>query len=394
MPAARAYARNMKLLKWVFALINTPLSFFAVIYFYQVTGSYFVTGNLVVLGALTHAIMEVPTGIVSDKFLGRKGSYIAGSVCLSLTFAFYVLGSINYLFLIPARIFFGTGKAFNSGNTTSLLYDTLRDGGREKDYHKIFSKHQVRQYFYRSFSLFVAGILAKYFGVIMVVYYCLAQRLITVFLGCFLKEPRIHKEHKKSYDLNTWQHLKAACREFRKNRHLFLMGLTRVFRSGFIFGLDRFNGPFYKQFLAFDVFGALLGVSLFINAYVAKYSELITKKIGYLKTFLYAEYFTVPLQVIAYLFPGIHSPFLLETSSQTMPISRITESTILHKHFTNAQRATMESLIEIVRTIFLALFTALLGYLADVWTLSYALLFGASCRVFIVPLLHYTFKDE
>ncbi len=394
MPAARAYARNMKLLKWLFALINTPLSFFAVIYFYQVTGSYFITGNLIVLGALSHAVMEVPTGIISDKFLGRKGSFIAGAVCLSLTFAFYILGSINYLFLIPARIFFGMGKAFNSGNTTSLLYDTLRDGGREKDYHKVFSKHQVRQYFYRSFSLFVAGVLAKYFGVIVVVYYCLVQRLITVFLGMFLKEPRSHREHTKSYNLNTLQHLKAACREFRNNRHLFFMGLTRVFKNGFMFGLDRFNGPFYKQFLPFDVFGALLGVSLFVHAYIAKYSERITRKIGYLKTFLYIEYFTVPLQIIAYLFPGIHSPFLLETSSQTIPISRITESAILHRNFTNEQRATMESLIEIVRTVFLALFTALLGYLADAWTLSYALLFGASCRILVVPLLYCAFRDE
>ncbi len=263
----------------------------------------------------------------------------------------------------------------------------------KKEYHAFLGKHHSYKYYYWSFSLFVAGFLAHYLGIIWVVYYCILQRIINTILGFFIREPISHKETIDN-SVPSKKHLKKAVLGFIKNKELGLLAITSILRNGFIFGVERFSSNFYKLFLPYNWIGILTGISLFIHSFVARFSERITRKFGAKNTFLFVEYFSIPIQMIAYYFPGLYSVFAIETSMQTIPLMMISEEAIFHKHFTNEQRATMESLIAICSTIFLSIFMILLGYLADIWSLSYAMLFGVGCRLILIPLIKYTFSKS
>lgn len=69
------------------------------------------------------AILEVPTGVVADKY-GRKTSVILGLLCSSLGFAVYVIKPHLGFFLLGEFII-ALGFALISGADEALLYDTL-----------------------------------------------------------------------------------------------------------------------------------------------------------------------------------------------------------------------------------------------------------------------------
>lgn len=386
--------KNLNLLKWVFALKNTPLYFFIIIYLYDVTGSYLISGNLILLTIITQNIMEIPMGVLSDKYLGRRGTYISESIAFMISLVFLILGSVNYLYLIPARFFQGIGRALNSGNKNAFLYDSLKDLKKEKEYHKYISEYNMYRYLYWSVSLLVSGFLAQKFGIISIIYLCMVQRVGCLILGYLLSEPKSHKVDRDKIKSKKSSHTRDSFKLIFKNKKLFLISLIHVFRSSFFGAADKFITSFYKLFLSFNVLGIIASASLFLHAYISKYSNKIIEKFGELKTLKIIELFVIPIQVIAYSIPTIISPFLIELSMQAHPVSENTENSLLHKEFTDEHRATLESIVAIFSTFFIAIFTSLIGLAADIYSLRTALLITVICRLTLVPILFYASRNK
>lgn len=83
-------------------------------------------------------LLEIPSGYFSDRF-GRKNSIIFGWSFVSLGFIGYSLAGGFWGFLF-AELVLGLGCSFISGTDSALLYDTLLELGREKEYKRIEGK--------------------------------------------------------------------------------------------------------------------------------------------------------------------------------------------------------------------------------------------------------------
>jgi MFS family permease len=78
---------------------------------------------------------EVPTGAVADRF-GRRVSLVLGSMMIAI--AFFVFGiADNYVIILISWTAWGFGQTFQSGADTAILYDSLKQIGREDDFQKI-----------------------------------------------------------------------------------------------------------------------------------------------------------------------------------------------------------------------------------------------------------------
>ncbi|MHA1541068.1 MAG: MFS transporter [Alphaproteobacteria bacterium] len=385
--------RNLKVLSWIIALQNSPLAFFETIFFMMVTDSYLITMNLFLVIKLTLAISEVPTGIISDRFLGRKWTYLAGSFSLIISFIFYVLGWYNYQFLFIGAVFQSIGTAFNSGNTTALLHDNLKKIGEDKNYSKYLGAFGSVKFIYLGISLIVSGLLAHYFHILYVIYFIGLQRFITFSVGFFLKDITTYHKEKISFS-GAIAHLIKAIKLFRTNKRLRLLAMISVLERGFIGSPRRLSRVFFKMFLPFSMFGLFMAGNLFIQSFASHFAHSIIKKFGYLKTFLKCDFFSIPLQAVGYIFPSILSPFLIQLGDDTTPIRGVAKSSLLHKEFTDKQRATMESLISIFGSLSYALFGILLGWIADAFSLRFALLFAVGCRLLLFPLFFKIFKYD
>jgi MFS family permease len=80
-------------------------------------------------------LAEVPTGTVADRF-GRKVSLMLASGVLALSVFVYGVAT-SYLTILVSNLAWGLAFAFRSGADTALLYDSLREAGREDEFQGI-----------------------------------------------------------------------------------------------------------------------------------------------------------------------------------------------------------------------------------------------------------------
>ena len=385
------YNRNMKVLPFVFGLLTTPFYFFSTIYLYYVSNSFVVVAAVFSLGELTKAILEVPTGVISDKYLGRKGTQIAADLFQALGMFVQVLALYDWRLLFLGEFFIGIALSLYSGNTSSLLHDTLSSVGKEEDYHKEYGRMHHYRYMYWSFALLTAGMLAYYFGVVSVVYYCIAQRLIGICFSLFLKEPNFYNKKSSKSIKMAWLHILSSAKKTIKTPKLRTLVTLSVLRQSFA-SIDQLGATFYKSVMSFYSIAFLLSGSLFLCVFTSKYSEKIAKKFGFLRTFVGVRLIAVPLQMLGFAFPSFLSPILIELGASLNPIETSAQSALLHKQFTNKQRATMESVVELFGSIGYSISIVLMGFIAEVWSLSGALLLGTSLKFLVIPLCFKLFK--
>ena len=78
---------------------------------------------------------EVPTGAVADRF-GRKVSLMLASAILSVSMFVYGIAT-EYVVVLISNLTWGLAFTFRSGADTALLYDSLKQVGREADFQKL-----------------------------------------------------------------------------------------------------------------------------------------------------------------------------------------------------------------------------------------------------------------
>nr|WP_262495122.1 MFS transporter [Labilibacter marinus] len=98
-------------------------------------------------------IFEIPSGYVADV-LGRRKTLIIGSILGTLGFLVYATTSGFYWFLI-AEVILGIGQSFVSGADSAIMYDSLKQAGREKEY----VKYEGRNFTVGNYSEALAGII-------------------------------------------------------------------------------------------------------------------------------------------------------------------------------------------------------------------------------------------
>ncbi|MDE3096130.1 MAG: MFS transporter [Chloroflexota bacterium] len=80
-------------------------------------------------------LAEVPTGAVADRF-GRKTSLMLASTLFAV--AVFVFGiAQNYLVILVSYTAWGLAQTFQSGADAAILYDSLKQIGREDDFQRI-----------------------------------------------------------------------------------------------------------------------------------------------------------------------------------------------------------------------------------------------------------------
>lgn len=109
---------------------------------------------------ITIVVMEIPSGWLSDIFR-RKDSALFGSFFLVLgTFWLYIADSAFDATL--SQILFAIGVSFHSGTLNAILYDSLLENGREKEYHKREGFRTSLNFYAMAGSALVAGFIYEW----------------------------------------------------------------------------------------------------------------------------------------------------------------------------------------------------------------------------------------
>lgn len=203
---------------------------------------------LEVLGTTMLVIMQLPTGALAD-LIGRKNTMILGwfiSAIGNIGFGLSQSFSPLVLFYVLANL----GVAFVSGADVALLYDTLKEIGREEEFQKITSKKGL----FFQISITLATLLGGYF-------YNINPSLpyigysIALFGGIavafFLTEPDIDSE---KFTLKSYSYkIKDGFKEIFKTNYLKYLSLFYILVGGITWSAQYFFNQVFATDIGFTV---------------------------------------------------------------------------------------------------------------------------------------------
>lgn len=374
-------ARNIRLLSWL--NFCTDFVFFApvaILYFAHVTGSYALGMSIFSLAYVSSAIFEVPTGIVSD-LVGRKKTAILGAASSVLCVALYAIGG-SYWWLAAGALLQGLSRAFYSGNNDALLHDTLRETGKENEYHTYLGKTSSMFQVALAIAAVTGGFMAAR-SYSLVMWASVIPQIGALVLATQLVEPSINSRS----NTNIFAHIREALGEFKKNYRLRLLTLASSMR----FGLGE-SGYFLRSAFISTLWPLwAIGVASALSNLGAAWSyfyggKLIDrfKPLGVLNLEIISNRI---VNLTALLFPTIVSPILMNSTSLFFGAGSVAMNSLLQKEFTQAQRATMSSLNAFVGGIVFGIASIILGALADRFDARTALI--VTNVVLLIPLFFY-----
>jgi MFS family permease len=381
--------KNITLLKWYnFFYDFRPYEAIAVLYFAQVTGSFALGLAIFSIASIAAMLFEVPTGVLSDR-VGRRKTVILGSLASVFALGFYALGG-SFGMLAIGAIFNGLTRAFLSGNNDALLYDTLKQEGKTdlfaEKLGKVSSMFEV--------GLGISALLAAGLALISlqaVVIASVFPQVICALIALKFIEPKVHTE---KIEENVFAHLKEALQAFKTNLKLRKLSLAYVLD----YALEEAYFQFKPAFIATLWPTWALGISRAIDNLLGflgyHYAGKIVQRFGALKT-LFTQYIIGRIILfVAAGFPTIASPLLQNSNAFFFGVGATANGDLLHKEFTDKQRATMGSLNSLAGSLTFAVTMFGIGLIADQVGPAKTILLLAVLSVSVIVIYGNLFKKH
>lgn len=261
--------KNVRLYYW-YSIFNEPLFWAPILVMSmmklgQMTLSEIFFMEAVVL--LIYIILDMPSGVLADIF-GRKRLVVIGRT-LVVVDMFLFASMQNPQDVWIANIVWAVGASLQSGADTSLLYDSLKEVGRESEFKKVYGKSLGTRFLAGAFGCLVTGVLAEY-SLRLPLYLSVAVLTIPLVLSAFFMEPSIKSEEKEPLSLQKlWQDLKVS---IRKKEVLWILAFSSL--AAFVLKAEFFTyNPYFELVnLPVEWYGvafALLNVSAWLASHYA-----------------------------------------------------------------------------------------------------------------------------
>ncbi len=324
--------------------------------------------------SVTIALLEIPSGYVADV-LGRKNSMVIGTF-------FGLLGIIVYAFsfgfwgFLPAALCLGIGQSFVSGSDTALMYDSLLELKREKEFIKLEGRTISMGNFAEAVAFIIGGFLAE-ITLRTPFYYQIAIAAAGFITALSLTEPKVHRL--ADGKTKPWKNIKNIIRfSLHENKTLRYFILYSAIIGCTTLTMAWFVQPYYKllniKVVYFGIIGAILNLAVAIPSY---YAHVIEQKVK-TKTLLIA--FLILLMscsVFISLYISLWSLFILLLFYVVRGVATPVLRDYMNRHIPSEMRATVMSIRSFIIRLLFAITSPILGYVADIYSLEQALLLSA-----------------
>lgn len=321
--------------------------------------------------ALALTILEIPSGYFADIY-GRKTAITLGSFIQVIGILIFVLATTFGGFLL-GELIIGIGGSLVSGAGEALLYDSLIELKREKEYKKITGN----LFFYGRMAALISSAIGALLATVFLrlpFYATLLPYTLWMLINFTLHEP---KSHKKPFE--KWAHFIRILKESFHNQKLKYFILYAAIPPAF-FLMSFFLYQRYMEFIDLPLFYfgfVVAGMNIF-SGLCSKYAE----KIETLASPKGSLVLIPALAIGAWLILGNTKnlwliPLLFITSGMWGFSAPIFQD-FIQKITTSDRRATVISIQSfLVRGIFLIL-APFLGWITDFYNIQIAFLIAAA----------------
>ncbi|MEM7128282.1 MAG: MFS transporter [Chloroflexota bacterium] len=323
----------------------------------------------IILGTIFLA--EVPTGIVADR-IGRKYSVVAALTLQLLGEVLYFFARSYWMFVLIAVIA-GIGFAFLSGCVEALIYETLPEEERDEAMKRAMGINTMAHHF--------AFVLAPIIGAYLVPTFTMDRFLLAVALtAASIAIGLLIAFTLKEVETATQQIPQSASRILKEGfgtivasrllLWLAVIGMLTSSSAGTLAGLYQ---PFFDQL---SISSFWMGWGLSAGALLAGLSARYTYKVEQFLGIRWGFPVVCLLPGLLYLFLGVsHSAlgaflfFVLTYGSAALRDPLL--SAYQNKLIESENRATILSMLNLLKSLYIALMALLMGWGADIdlgWT--------------------------
>jgi len=313
-------------------------------------------------------LLEIPTGVIAD-FVSRKSSIILACLISTIGVLIYTYNpSITYFML--GELFLALSAALYSGAREALIYDSLKANGQENLVKKVFSKSKTYQMAGMLISAPIGSIIAAYLGLRWTMMLIAIPSSLALLISLTFIEPKVTEENKHTSYLEI---MKSGFKYFRNHKILQTLVCDEIMVSTMCFFLIWSYQQLLKQMnVNLIYFGIIHAMFCEVEILVMNNFERLEKLFGSKCRYLT---FSAIISGLAFIFLGVNT-YLIPAIIGIYIISGfgITRSVLIssytQKHIESHNRATVISLIAMLRKIMIAICYPIVGLLVE-WSLSY-----------------------
>ncbi|MBI4726300.1 MFS transporter [candidate division TA06 bacterium] len=337
--------------------------------------------------AVCLVLFEVPTGAVADLF-GRKRTILLSRLAdLSAVVLLYFAKTMPMF--AGYALLNALARSLSSGTESALIYDTLKEEGREQQYKKIIGIHYALWPLGASAGSIIGGYLVKDSLQLPVLWTFLPVGL--TFIGClFLKEPRYQrKEHR-----NIFRHMKDAFRTISGNKQLIVLISASLVMMSLGETIHYLSPLFFKfKLIPIQYFGYISALTYGLSSLGHYLSNSFVKWMGDRVSLIVITLLS-PILTLAATFAGSWGTVVLFTlPSICFGLKNPVIDHLLNKEISSGQRATIISANSFASQLGIAATAPLFGFIAQTFNINRAVQ-ASSLVLLAVPLLLLLLQDQ
>lgn len=369
--------KNIKLMQILNLLMDFKLyGAIAILYFTKITNSITLGMSIFSITMISAAIFEFPTGIFSDKY-GRKKTIIIGTIASLIYSILFAIGE-NYKWLIFGAVFEGLERALFSGNNDSLIYDTLKENGKEAEYKHYLGKTNSMYYAAGILSSILGAIIVYFTSYKIIMYISIIPKIINIFVATKIQEPNVIIA-KKEKILNK---IINSIKETKNNKILVKQIIADSLSQGIGEATFQFRSKFYELVWptwALGIPNAMANIGSFIGN---RYAGKIIEKHGNKKTIIIGYIYSIISNIVAVITKNVISPIIMITNS-IIPTGIATEE-ISQKLYKDEYRSSMGSIKSLFSSILYSIFALLVGIIADLTNVEFTIIIAQVIKIIVI----------
>jgi len=343
------------------------------------------------IGSAFSFIIEIPTGIISDLY-GARRSIIFSKFIIFVSFIFFGF-SFNFVSILLANLIYELGKSFRSGTETAFIYNYLEATPGSPTYTKV----KVNQKFYARLSESLGALLGGFLAYKLGFSWVFFIASIPAFINFVQTLSWVKIENDKKSNSLGWKYnfifLKETFKDLKSNKLVIKVIINISFFAGALAALDKFVQPYMKSVgIELQYFGLIYSAFLILAAILVKFTTKLEEKIGAKKIMNYSSFLAaLPLLVLGL---GFSSQWAVALFFLVLMIDNIRSpiaNTLFHQSLSSKNRATMGSILELFKSLNKLWLLPLIGYMADLYSLSLAILaifilIMVNAVIFFIPI--------
>lgn len=309
-------------------------------------------------------VLEVPTGAIAD-YIGRKHSIALGA--LIVTFGALVYGSFpSFKVFLIGEFLFALSGALISGADQALLYDSLKEAGREKESKKIFGLADAFRLLGVFISAPIGSLIAAKIGINATMQLSAIPFLLAAIIGWSIKEPRIQPKQSES---RRYLEIVKKGLSFLKNHSLVkLYAFDAIAVASIAYFIIWYYQPLLEKvgmpIIYFGLFHSVLTLSEIIIS--ANFTNLERIFDSYKNLARVSSLITAFSLILVAIRPNLLTIIILIVLGGGFGLTRMTlMSSHVNKYIPSEQRATILSSISMFRRLSLTILNPVVGFLAN-----------------------------